>query len=400
MTRRKQLTDLQVKALKIRPKRYFHVDPELRGHFIRIMPTGTKSFACTARTPTGTQIWHTLGNCQHISIEKARELAREAINRIKEGLPPKEAPAIQPDSFADVAANWIRRHVEEKKLLSQHEIKRSLDKYLLPVWGDRAFVDIKRRDIAALLDKITDDHGPYMANNILSVARSIASWYQTRDDDYTSPFVKGLQRDRKSRDRVLDESEIKIVWREAGKAGLYGAFVKVALLTGQRRGKIAEMKWSDIADDVWTIRQDSTREKGTGDRLKLPPLAIDVIRSQPKIADNEYVFASATRGNIPIGGFSRSHKLFSDQCGLKQEHRFHDYRRTARTQMGIAGVEPHIAERVVGHVIGSKVDRIYDRGTYDQRKATALAMLADRIAEIVGITPPKVIPIRRKKATR
>src|SRR5262249_26123976 len=168
-----------------------------------------------------------------------------------------------------------------------------------------------------------------------------------------------------------EEPEIKIVWREAGKAGLYGAFVKVALLTGQRRGKIADMKWSDIADDVWTIRQDSTREKGTGDRLKLPPLATDLIRSQPEIADYEYVFASATRGNIPIGGFSRLHKLFSDQCGLKQEHRFHDYRRTARTQMGIAGVEPHIAERVVGHVIGSKVERIYDRGTYDQRKATA-----------------------------
>src|SRR5262249_15289286 len=154
---------------------------------------------------------------------------------------------------------------------------------------------------------------------------------------------------------------------------------------GQRRSKIQNMKWSDIADDVWTIRSASDREKGTGDRLKLPPLAIDIIRSQRKLAGNEYVFASATRGNIPIAGFSRLHKEFSKQCGLKEEHRFHDYRRTSRTQMGMAGVEPHIAERVVGHVIGSKVERIYDRGTYDERKATALAMLADRIAEIVGI---------------
>ena len=64
--------------------------------------------------------------------------------------------------------------------------------------------------------------------------------------------------------------------------------------------------------------------------------------------------------------------------------------------MGRAGVEPHIAERVVGHVVGNAAQRIYDRGTYDEPKGFALAALAKLIEDIINGTPHKVVPIRRK----
>ncbi len=54
---------------------------------------------------------------------------------------------------------------------------------------------------------------------------------------------------------------------------------------------------------------------------------------------------------------------------------------------GRARVEPHIAERIVGHVVGDAAQRIYDRGTYDEPKGFALAALAKLIEEIIDGTP-------------
>ena len=60
---RKTLTDKGVTALKPRAARYAFPDPELRGHYVRVQPSGAKSFATITRSPNGKQVWTTLGSC-------------------------------------------------------------------------------------------------------------------------------------------------------------------------------------------------------------------------------------------------------------------------------------------------------------------------------------------------
>src|SRR5262245_44837656 len=109
--RRKRLTDLQVGALPIRPKAYFHADPEMGGHYIRITPGGARSFCAVARDPYAKQVWSTVGSANLLKIDEARELARKAILRIKNGLPAKDTPPPKPDSYAAVAENWMQREM-------------------------------------------------------------------------------------------------------------------------------------------------------------------------------------------------------------------------------------------------------------------------------------------------
>ena len=108
---RKTLSDKGVAALKARGKLYVYPDPELRGHYVRVMPTGPNTFVAVARDGFGKQIWATLGSSDVLTIEEARDKARTAIKRVKAGQPPFEAPPTKPDSFEDVATNWFRRHV-------------------------------------------------------------------------------------------------------------------------------------------------------------------------------------------------------------------------------------------------------------------------------------------------
>ena len=85
---RRTLTDKGVAALKPRARLYPKADPQLPGHYIRVMPSGSKSFVCTARTPGGKQVWHTIGSSLILTIDEARTKARAIMAAVKAGKRP------------------------------------------------------------------------------------------------------------------------------------------------------------------------------------------------------------------------------------------------------------------------------------------------------------------------
>ena len=73
MARRHRLTDKGVAALKPRAKRYAVSDPAVPGHWIRVQPSGSKSYVAIAADPRGRQVWQTIGPVGLISLDEARE---------------------------------------------------------------------------------------------------------------------------------------------------------------------------------------------------------------------------------------------------------------------------------------------------------------------------------------
>jgi hypothetical protein len=70
---RRTMTDKGVAALRPRGKRYAVSDPELRGHWIRIQPTGSKGFWTVTRNPQGKQVWTFIRSRRHGHRGIARE---------------------------------------------------------------------------------------------------------------------------------------------------------------------------------------------------------------------------------------------------------------------------------------------------------------------------------------
>jgi integrase len=389
MTRRRSLTDRQLAALPRKRKRYILKDPEWPGHYVRVSPEGPIVFCAVARSPIDHKTkYATLGNTAEITIAEARERCREAIKRIRAGLPIVEPRPPQPETVAAVAANYLTRYVERNKLRSAAELRRQVEKYIVPVWGDRPFVDIKRSDIALLLDAIEDKHGPAMADAILGTLRGMANWFAARDDNYNAPFVRNMRRtppqDRR-RDRILTDAEIRAIWKAAAANGQYGAIVRLLLLSAQRYKKIATLCWSDVDEHtgIWTLRTEP-REKQNPGRLKLPRVALDIIRAQPRIASSPFVFLYRTNS-----GYTKTE--FDFRCGVA-DWRLHDLRRTARSLMARAGVQSEVAERVLGHALPT-VEGIYNRHTYDAEKALALEKLAQLIQHIVDPPADNIVPL-------
>lgn len=144
---RKTLTDKSVLALKPRDKLYAQPDPQLPGHYIRVSPTGSRTFVAVTRDPNGKQVWTTIGRAHLIGVEEARAKAREIINRVKGG-----QRVGGPESFQEVASEWLRRHVDAAEaIITAPAIRGNLHNHVLPVWAGREFESIKRSDVAALM---------------------------------------------------------------------------------------------------------------------------------------------------------------------------------------------------------------------------------------------------------
>ena len=389
---RKTLTDKGVLALKPRAARYSHPDPEQRGLYVRVQPSGAKSFVAVTLDPHGKQVWATLGPTDLLPITDARERAREAICRVRDGLAPFETPRSKPETFEDIAEQWLKRHVQANGLRSQAELTRLLRVHVYPAWKGRALRDIRRSDVAALLDEIEDDHGARQADYVLAITRQIANWYATRHDDYVPPFIKGMRRTNpksRARSRILADDELRLVWKAAELSDTFGVLVRLLLLTAQRREKVAAMRWQDIAiDGTWRIPIEA-REKGAPGELVLPPMAINIIRGRHRIGDNEFVLAG--RGDSHINGFSKAKRALDAKLPKNMRGwTLHDLRRTARSLMSRAGVPNDHAERTLGHARAG-VEGVYDRHHYRDEIANALGRLSRLIDGIVhprdNVTP-------------
>jgi integrase len=386
---RRTLTDSSIAALKPRDKRYALPDPKLAGHYVRVTPGGAKSFVAVSRDPRGKQVWHTIGSTELYKLDEARELARTAIKAIKAG----ESRA-GPQSFATVSEQWMRRHVEAKGLRSGRHIEGYLNLHILPAWGGREFESIRRGDVAALLDEIEDRGGPTAADFTLGIVRAICNWYTTRNENYSSPIVRGMRRSNpkeRARKRILSDDELRAIWRQAEANGVFGGFIRLLLLTGQRRDKVVKLRWDDLtADGAWVIKS-GPREKGNGGELVLPQAALDIIGAQPRLAGNPYVFPGQRSGS-PMIGISRRKDFFSAKLPPMPPWTLHDLRRTARSLMSRAKVSRDIAERVLGHTIGG-VEGTYDRHEYREEKAHALRSLAGLIEKIVNPPADNVVSL-------
>lgn len=396
-----------VATAKPAKKRQVIFDPETTGLALIVSPKGKRSFSVVARDPiAGKQVWKQIGAPDLISVAKARELAAAAVARIKAGQAPIEAPQPPeaPKTFREVGEEFIKRWVDKggKKqdgtpLRSKRDIERQFRTYLYPRWGSKPFHEIRRGVVTKLMDEIVDNHGPVQADRVLATLAKMFNWHRQYDEDYVSPIIPEMKRSgshvARARTRILSDDEIRKLWAACEGAGAFGAFVKVALLTGQRRAKVGTMRWDDLDGAIWTIAAEP-REKVNPGKLKLPKLTLAIIEAQPRIKDNPFVFAG--RGKKAFNSFSDGKQDLQAKAPIAPWV-IHDLRRTARSLMARAGVRSDIAERTLGHVIPG-VEGVYDRHAYLEEKGEALAALAALVERILKGDENNVVPIKAAKA--
>jgi integrase len=418
------LTEIQISKLPNPAKRRELADGKVTGLYFVVQPSGARSWAVRYRAD-GKPAKLTLGPFPAVGLAEARRRAREELGKIAGGEDPastkrtareaaRAAAAAESDRVSAVATEFVKRAVTKRtghRRISDSwaaERERLLRVEVLPKIGSKRIGDVTKADILGLLEGMVDRGSAVNANRLLAVLRRMFNWCISRGLVDKSPCDKLTPpAPETSRDRVLSDDEIRLVWNAFGRVGYpFGPMAQLLLLTGARLNEIASGRWSeiDLEAKTWTVAKERSKN-GVAHELPLSDAAIGILRSLPRIGDRKDVFVFSTTGRTPVSGFSNAKEAIDR--AMVEAHgadaiphwTFHDLRRSAASGMAGIGSAPHVVEAALGHKSGTikGVAAVYNRYSYNVEKRAALDAWSRRIDSIIsGVTGDNVFELKAR----
>lgn len=354
-----KLTDLSIKALCVPTGQRTFFDDSLTGFGVRVS-TKAKTFVLVAGEP---RRWRKIGRYPIVSLSQAREKAKRILAGIQLGEPQTSL------TFSEAFKEYEERHLIRIRKTTAYEQARILRVRFEPRLGDRRLEDLTARDVAPIVDAVPT---VYSARAAFCGARMFFNWCVRQDYLARSPISRLSPRKRpEARDRVLTDSELVRVWN-ASSEGVYGAIVRLLILTGQRRAQIAGLRPEFITGDILTWPPDMMK----GNRKHFVPLSPMVAGLLPTILENS-----------PFQQWSPA-KLKLDKAVGFSDWKLHDLRRTFATKLAEMGIAPHIIERIIAHQTGviSGVTAIYNRASYVPEMKSALLVFEEKLQTLLSNT--------------
>jgi integrase len=369
------LTDRVVQQAKAKTARVEIADAVLPGLYLIVQPTGAKSWAVRYRIGRLTRKLTLPGRYPVLSLGKAREAARLALESVTAGGDPaavKHAGTPADDTLAAYIALYREKHVSTVRPGTAANINRELE-HMQDAWPGRNLRSISKKDVVGVIDKAMK-RGPSAGVMAWKVAKAFFGWCEAREDDFASP-ARSIRKPakEKSRERVLDDTELKLTWEAADReGGPAGALVKLLILTGARRNEITELSRDEIKAEVIELPGERTKN-GLPHTIPLTPMVCQVFETLPRT------------GRFVLNGTDRP---FGDHSGAKEKiapairpWTLHDLRRSFASGLQRLGVAPHIVELALNHRSGtfSGVAGIYQRHRYAKEVQDSFELWSEHI---------------------
>lgn len=406
-----RLTENLIKKHR-RPKsgQLFAWDDLTSGFGVRFTPSAT-AFVVQWRQSNGAKKRVTLKRWPACSVDQARDLARAQLSNEIE---------IR-DSGGDVQLRtamrgWFRRQAEAKRWRPRYQAKvdRIISIYIegdddaeskgrngirgvtlkpnaeaaVRRLGRLAVSQVKRRDVLAVFDNIKRGAG----DQFLAIVSSFYGYARDREWTEGNPASNRLKvlGGRAIRHRTPTEAEILALWKAFREEGdpAFGAF-GLLLFTGCRRKEITHLARSELDLEASTLTLPADRRKtGKTDPtpfvVDLHPAALDIIRRQPELEENDHVFW----GRRDRQAFDFQHFLIKrvrKAAGVK-DWRIHDLRRFVRSGMGRLGITQMVSELCLGHVAKGGLVQVYDSHSYKSEKREAWNRWGNHLVKLLQLS--------------
>jgi integrase len=364
-----KLNPLQVRNLK-EPGRYSDGD----GLILEVRPGGSKSWIARLQT-NGRRRDYGLGSFKDVSLNDAREKAREFRKLLRSGIDPLEAKRLAREipTFKAAAKAY---HVEWKRRRrnAKHEAQwlSTMEAYAFPRFGELRIDQVGTGHVRDALAEIwltkpeTARRVRQRVGKVLDYAHG-AGWRSA----FAMSAVNGSlpEQPRKTGRfeampyaRVPEFSEALKDRVSMGRLAL-----EALILTAARSGEIRGARWSevDFQTATWTIPAERMKA-GKAHVVPLSPAAADAFTRAKalRIDASDLIFHGSKRGK-PLSDMTLL-KVLRD---LKEPYTVHGFRSAFRDwvaeQTNFAG---EVAEAALAHAIPNKVEAAYKRTDFLEKR--------------------------------
>ena len=425
------LTDTKLRNLKPGEKAYQEADEG--GLFVEVMPGGAKVWRLRYRL-AGKQEKVTLGDYPTYSLGEARTwrddckalagrgLSPMALKR-SDPVPDDAAPAVKEMAQAFVR-NWCMKAVERAKAKeaevkaadtveafarrwyaeivepansSPRNVKRVLDKDVIPAIGAKQIADVTVTDILAITDKIKNRGADQMALQTRNVLKRLFAYAIAREKTTFNPAAAIEAKfiaQAKSRDVALSPEEIGRLLRAIYQSSMKRAHklaLHLLILCMVRKSELIEAKWEEIDFDraEWSIPGERMKK----DKPHLVPLSRQVVAMFEELkglaSGSDWVFPS--RGDLkqPIAKSTLNVAVRALEIEVR-DFVIHDFRRTASTHLHEAGFNSDWIEKALAHETKG-IRGVYNRAQYADQRREMLQWWADFVDSQIQDGRGKVI---------
>lgn len=438
------LTDTKLRNLKPGEKLYQESDGG--GLFVEVTPGGTKAWRLRYRL-AGRQEKIALGDYPAYSLAEARswrdacktlagrglspmalrrgdaipedadptakELAQafirdwclKAREKVREKAEAQEAKAKQADTLEAFARRWYAEIVEPANA-EPRNIKRVLDKDVIPAIGGKQIADVTVGDVLAITDRIKNRGADQMALQTRNILKRLFSYAIAREKIQFNPAAaieaKYIAQAR-SRDVALSSVEVgkllRAIYRSSIKRS-HKLALHLLILCMVRKSELIEARWDEIDLDAaeWSIPGERMKK----DRPHLVPLSGQAVAMfeelQGLASGSEWVFPS--RGDLrrPISKTTLNVVVRSLDVDVR-DFVIHDFRRTASTHLHEAGFNSDWIEKALAHETGG-IRGVYNRAQYAEQRREMLQWWADFVDAQIQDGSGKVVIGQFGKAYR
>lgn len=389
-------------------RRYIIHDVLVPGLGVRVTSNGHRSYVLGMRAPGSKHyVRREIAEVGTLALGDVRARAREWLALVKSGVDPAvherqeraKATAAPDNSFKHVAEAFIARHLpgQRKGWRVAHEIRREL----MPAWGDLPITAITRQMVVELVEAIVDRGAKRHAHTIFSHIRLVFNWAISRSiygiEHSPCDRLKPIQLigQKRTRERVLSDSEIRALWSAASTLGYpYGTLTKLLLLTGCRLNEAAKARWSEVTERSLVIPPERFKT-GQQHVVPLSDDAMDLLESLPRWMRSDFIFTSS--GARPVGDFFAAKKRLDATMPGVRGWTFHDLRRSFRTRLAELRIPDVVAELALGHARKGMAG-VYDRHGYRNEIRDAMERWSDRLRSILDDEQQSNIIRRRFRA--
>ena len=385
------------------PGRY----PDGGGLYLNVTQAGTRSWVFRYARH-GKARYMGLGAMTRVTLAKARKLATEARELLRDGLDPIDTRTGTRSTTRAARASAVtfqqcaERYIEAKRAgwkNAKHAAQwgATLTQYAHPVIGTLNVADVTLPHVLKILEPIwttKTETASRLRGRIQSVLDyATARGYRTGDNPARwAGHLKELLPAPSKVSKV--EHHAALLWQEVGafmaelrqQAGMGARALELAILTAARSGEVRGATWAevDLAQAVWTIP--ASRMKAAKEhRVPLSAEAVELLRNLPRIDGSELLFPNSK------GAALSDMTLAAVLKRMGRAVTAHGFRSTFRDWAGeCSAFAREVIEHALAHQLKDKAEAAYQRGSlFDKRRRlmASWAKFCGRVAPVAGVVP-------------